>query len=119
MKPKVPFIPGHEAVGLVTAIGAGVSIVKEGNRVGVPWLCSACGHRECLRLPPCFLVGNALKKKPFMENAIDVPCAYIVANALSCGLPQVWQRNGLAALCADRYIGSLSFPEHCLSFFRI
>jgi propanol-preferring alcohol dehydrogenase len=45
----VPFIPGHEAIGRVTAIGAGVTAVREGDRVGVPWLYSACGHCEyCL-----------------------------------------------------------------------
>ncbi|HSO33041.1 MAG TPA: alcohol dehydrogenase catalytic domain-containing protein, partial [Labilithrix sp.] len=43
VKPALPFIPGHETIGLVTAVGAGVSIVKEGDRVGVPWLYSACG----------------------------------------------------------------------------
>ena len=49
LKPKLPFIPGHEAIGRVTAVGAGVKIVKEGDRVGVPWLYSACGHCEhCL-----------------------------------------------------------------------
>jgi len=49
VKPTLPFIPGHEAVGLVSAVGAGVTIVKEGDRVGVPWLYSACGHCEyCL-----------------------------------------------------------------------
>ena len=32
-----------------SAVGAGVTIVKEGDRVGVPWLYSACGHCEyCL-----------------------------------------------------------------------
>src|ERR1700723_1205466 len=49
LKPKLPFTPGHEAVGRVAAVGAGVKIVKEGDRVGVPWLYSACGHCEyCL-----------------------------------------------------------------------
>jgi propanol-preferring alcohol dehydrogenase len=49
LKPTLPFIPGHEGIGLVSAIGAGVSLVKEGDRVGVPWLYSACGHCEyCL-----------------------------------------------------------------------
>jgi propanol-preferring alcohol dehydrogenase len=49
VKPTLPFIPGHEAIGLVAAVGAGVTIVKEGDRVGVPWLYSACGHCEyCL-----------------------------------------------------------------------
>jgi propanol-preferring alcohol dehydrogenase len=49
VKPKLPFIPGHEGIGRVSAVGAGVTIVKEGDRVGVPWLHSACGHCEyCL-----------------------------------------------------------------------
>jgi len=49
LKPKLPFIPGHEAIGRVAAVGTGVKIVKEGDRVGVPWLYSACGHCEhCL-----------------------------------------------------------------------
>jgi propanol-preferring alcohol dehydrogenase len=49
LKPTLPFIPGHEAIGLVAAVGEGVTIVKEGDRVGVPWLYSACGHCEyCL-----------------------------------------------------------------------
>jgi alcohol dehydrogenase, propanol-preferring len=50
VKPTLPFIPGHEAIGLVAAVGSGVTIVKEGDRVGVPWLYSACGHCEyCLK----------------------------------------------------------------------
>ncbi|QCB42594.1 alcohol dehydrogenase AdhP [Sphingomonas sp. PAMC26645] len=49
LKPNPPFIPGHEAIGIVVALGAGVTTVKEGDRVGVPWLYSACGHCEyCL-----------------------------------------------------------------------
>ena len=50
VKPTLPFIPGHEGIGRVAAVGAGVTIVKEGDRVGVPWLYSACGHCEyCLK----------------------------------------------------------------------
>lgn len=49
VKPKPPFIPGHEGVGQVVAVGAGVSHIREGDRVGIPWLHSACGHCEhCL-----------------------------------------------------------------------
>ena len=49
VKPTPPFIPGHEGIGLVAAVGSGVTSVKEGDRVGVPWLYSACGHCEhCL-----------------------------------------------------------------------
>ncbi len=56
LKPALPFTPGHEGIGIVAALGAGVTAVKEGDRVGVPWLYSACGHCEyCLaaREPVC------------------------------------------------------------------
>jgi D-arabinose 1-dehydrogenase-like Zn-dependent alcohol dehydrogenase len=46
VKPALPFIPGHEGVGYVAALGAGVKGIKEGDRVGVPWLHTACGHCE-------------------------------------------------------------------------
>jgi alcohol dehydrogenase, propanol-preferring len=46
VKPTPPFVPGHEGVGVVEAIGAGVSNVREGERVGVPWLGWACGACE-------------------------------------------------------------------------
>jgi propanol-preferring alcohol dehydrogenase len=49
VKPQPPFIPGHEGVGTIAAVGAAVRHVKEGDRVGVPWLYSACGHcKHCL-----------------------------------------------------------------------
>lgn len=43
--PKLPLIPGHEIVGVVTRLGPEVSRVREGDRVGIPWLGWACG--EC------------------------------------------------------------------------
>jgi alcohol dehydrogenase, propanol-preferring len=49
VKPNLPFIPGHEGVGHVIALGADVDDVKVGDRVGIPWIFSACGHCEhCL-----------------------------------------------------------------------
>lgn len=44
VKPRPPFIPGHEGVGTVTALGQGVSRLREGDRIGIPWLHTACGH---------------------------------------------------------------------------
>lgn len=44
VKPRLPLIPGHEGVGRVAALGAGVTHLKEGDSVGVPWLYSACGR---------------------------------------------------------------------------
>lgn len=46
VKPALPFIPGHEGVGYVARVGAGVKFLKEGDRVGVPWLHTSCGHCE-------------------------------------------------------------------------
>ncbi|SEA15999.1 alcohol dehydrogenase AdhP [Rubrimonas cliftonensis] len=46
VKPTAPFIPGHEGVGEVAALGAGVTHLKEGDRVGMPWLHTACGRCE-------------------------------------------------------------------------
>jgi alcohol dehydrogenase, propanol-preferring len=46
IQPKLPLIPGHEGVGIVEEIGRDVTEVKEGDRVGIPWLGYACGHCE-------------------------------------------------------------------------
>jgi propanol-preferring alcohol dehydrogenase len=43
VKPKLPLIPGHEGVGIVEQVGPGVTTVKEGDRVAIPWLGYACG----------------------------------------------------------------------------
>ncbi|WP_042260792.1 zinc-dependent alcohol dehydrogenase family protein [Paraburkholderia heleia] len=43
-RPKRPVIPGHEIVGTVAALGAGVTGFTPGDRVGVPWLGHTCGH---------------------------------------------------------------------------
>ncbi len=78
VKPVPPFIPGHEGIGLVTEIGAGVKIVKVGDRVGVPWLYSACGHCEyCLTawetVCPSAEFGGYTKNGGFAEYIIADP----------------------------------------------
>lgn len=46
--PVLPIVPGHEIVGIVDAIGEGVSQLMRRRRVGVPWLGHTCGHcRYC------------------------------------------------------------------------
>ncbi|WP_428419783.1 zinc-dependent alcohol dehydrogenase family protein [Methylibium sp.] len=42
-EPKLPIIPGHEIVGRIDAIGAGVEGRRVGERVGLPWLGHTCG----------------------------------------------------------------------------
>lgn len=48
--PRLPLVPGHEVVGRVDALGEGVTALKLGQRVGVPWLGGTCGH--------CLYCGN-------------------------------------------------------------
>jgi len=59
--PQLPIIPGHEIVGRIDAIGAGVKDLSVGERVGIPWLGHTCGvcpycteHRENLCDRPLF-----------------------------------------------------------------
>ena len=59
--PVTPIIPGHEIVGRIDRVGAGVEGLRVGERVGVPWLghtCGVCpyclGHRENLCDAPLF-----------------------------------------------------------------
>jgi len=60
-EPMVPIIPGHEIVGRIDLLGAGVTDLKLGERVGIPWLGHTCGvcpyclaHRENLCDHPLF-----------------------------------------------------------------
>ncbi|WP_062301435.1 alcohol dehydrogenase AdhP [Demequina subtropica] len=46
VKPAPPFVPGHEGVGTVVAVGERVTRIKEGDVVGNAWLWSACGECE-------------------------------------------------------------------------
>lgn len=39
-----PFIPGHEAIGKIVAVGTQVSQDRIGQRVGVGWQSASCNH---------------------------------------------------------------------------
>ncbi len=50
VKPSPPFTPGHEGVGIVEQVGAGVTVRQVGDRVAIAWLGHACGRcRACVR----------------------------------------------------------------------
>ena len=60
-EPQLPIIPGHEIVGRIDAMGAGVEGLRIGERVGIPWLAHTCGvcpycvgHQENLCDSPAF-----------------------------------------------------------------
>ena len=47
--PSLPVVLGHQVVGRVDALGAGVEGIREGDRVGVAWIFSACGRCKYCR----------------------------------------------------------------------
>ena len=99
LKPTLPFIPGHEAIGRVVAVGAAVTNVQKGDRVGVPWLYSACGHCEyCLTgwetVCPEAQFGGYTRNGGFAEYLLADPnyVAHIPANLAA--------RDAAAIICA-------------------
>ena len=104
VKAALPFIPGHEGIGRVVAMGAGVTSVKEGDRVGVPWLYSACRHCEhCLAAWETVCgeaeYGGYTKNGGFAEYIIADPryVAHIPAGLAAIGAaPMQWSTPGLA-----------------------
>jgi propanol-preferring alcohol dehydrogenase len=44
--PRLPVIPGHQVVGRVEALGERAHLFRVGDRVGIAWIYSACGHCE-------------------------------------------------------------------------
>jgi propanol-preferring alcohol dehydrogenase len=81
VKPVCPFIPGHEGVGVVLKAGREVHGVREGDRVGLPWLRTACGECEwCLTgwetLCPRAAYGGSTENGSFAEYALP-PAAYV------------------------------------------
>jgi propanol-preferring alcohol dehydrogenase len=99
VKPTLPFIPGHEGVGTIVAAGSNVKFLKEGDRVGVPWLHTACGHCEfCLSGWETL----CLKQKNTGYSINGCYAEYIVADPNYVGIiPQKLSFNDAASvLCA-------------------
>jgi propanol-preferring alcohol dehydrogenase len=61
--PKLPIIPGHEIVGRIDAIGAGVEELQIGERVGIPWL----GHTDGT-CPYCLMQRENLCDHPLFTG---------------------------------------------------
>ena len=99
--PKVPIIPGHEIVGRIDLLGAGVEGLKIGERVGIPWLGHTCGvcpycleHRENLCDHPIFTgytrnggfatatIADARFAFPLGETGSDVSLAPLLCAGL-------------------------------------
>ncbi len=79
--PKLPLIPGHQVVGEIAAVGAGVTDLTAGERVGIPWLGWTCGTCEYCRRGQ----ENLCDQARFTGYDIDGGYAeYTVADARFC-----------------------------------
>ena len=80
--PNLPLIPGHEVIGTVAALGDGADHFKAGDRIGVPWLYSACGHCEfCLS----GMETICLKAEATGYSKPGGYAEYMIADAAFCG----------------------------------
>lgn len=125
--PQVPIIPGHEIVGRIDALGAGVDALRIGERVGVPWLsytCSVCPycrmHAENLCDRPLFtgytrdggfataVVADARYAFPLGEDGDDAALAPLLCAGLigwrSLGKTGEAKRLGLYGFGASAHI---------------
>lgn len=101
--PRLPIVPGHEIVGRVDAIGAGVTGFSSGERVGVPWLghtCGCCAYCESGR-------ENLCDDPLFTGYTRDGGYAtHVIADASYCfPLPEDGDAAALAPLLCAGLIG--------------
>jgi propanol-preferring alcohol dehydrogenase len=100
---KSPVVPGHEIVGTIAALGAGVDGFSEGQRVGVPWLGYTCGRcRFCVEGRE-----NLCPEARFTGYHFDGGYAeYAVADARYCfALPVGFSDQAAAPLLCAGLIG--------------
>jgi propanol-preferring alcohol dehydrogenase len=128
-RPKLPLIPGHQAVGIISRVGSGVTTRRPGERVGIAWLQGTCGQcqycrtgRENLCLAARFTgyqvdggyAEYAVVPAPFAypipaafsdEEAAPLLCAGIIGyRALRRSRVQPGQRLGLYGFGASAHI---------------
>lgn len=102
-EPKLPIVPGHEIVGRIDALGAGVSGFVLGQRVGVPWLGWTCGECEFCRRGE----ENLCPKAKFTGYQIDGGFAtHAIADARYVfALPKNYSDEAAAPLLCAGLIG--------------
>jgi uncharacterized zinc-type alcohol dehydrogenase-like protein len=98
-----PFVPGHEVVGTVSAVGHAVSGLKEGDRVGIGWQGRSCMQCEwCLQGEEqlCQDIGNCGTWKPYggfsSSVVVDGRFAYPLPAAMSSEVAAVLMCAGIS-----------------------
>lgn len=101
--PMLPIIPGHQIIGRVVSTGDGCKRFTLGDRVGVAWIFSACGHcKYCQR----GLENLCLK---FLATGRDVDGGYaeyiVVPEDFAHHIPDVFSDSQAAPLLCGGAIG--------------
>jgi alcohol dehydrogenase, propanol-preferring len=101
--PRFPVIPGHQVVGRVESIGKQVNDIKIGDRMGVAWIFSACGHcKFCL-------AGSENLCPDFLATGRDANGGYAqfmtVARKFAYAIPDVFSDVEAAPLLCAGAIG--------------
>jgi len=101
--PHLPVVLGHQVVGRVDALGRGVTSFREGDRVGVAWIHSACGHCRLCR------EGNENLCPEFQATGRDVNGGYAeqmtVRADFAHSIPEVFSDVEAAPLLCAGAIG--------------
>ena len=101
--PKVPVIPGHQIVGVVDTIGASVTELKIGDRVGVPWLYSTDGTCQFCRSGNENLCEHARFTGYHVDGGYAEYC--VVDEAFAYRLPEAFSDEHAAPLLCAGVIG--------------
>lgn len=105
--PRLPIIPGHEVVGVVDRIGEHVENLSPGERVGVGWFYSSCGHCRFCR------VGDDNLCESYRATGRDAHGGYaelmVVPETSAFPIPDVFDDLEAAPLLCAGAIGYRSF----------
>jgi propanol-preferring alcohol dehydrogenase len=101
--PHLPIILGHQVVGRVVQVGPGARAFKLGDRVGVAWIFSACGHcKFCLQ-------GEENLCYAFQATGRDAPGGYAeymtVREDFAYPIPEIFSDVEAAPLLCAGAIG--------------
>jgi alcohol dehydrogenase, propanol-preferring len=105
--PRLPLIPGHQIVGMVDAVGAGVQLIKEGDRVGIPWLHWTCGKCDYCRRG----VENLCDNAQFTGYQVDGGYAEftVIGEDFAYPVPSIFSDEHAAPLFCAGVIGYRSY----------
>jgi len=101
--PRFPVIPGHQVVGRVESCGTDVTGLCKGDRVGVAWIYSSCGHCDFCRR------GLENLCPEFRATGRDADGGYaeymVVPRDFACPIPESLDDTATAPLLCAGAIG--------------